>query len=445
MKIKKLSIYATAILIAAFTLQSCKKTKNDPDPVEPDKSEVELSATINTNTTLENTKIYVLKKDTYTRVLSGATLTIPAGTIIKGNINSALIVEMGGKINAQGTASNPIVFTSNQPAGSRNTGDWGGIVIAGRSLVNTADGTGQYEGGVLGADVAKYGGNIADDDSGILKYARIEYAGYPVQKDKELNGLTLCGVGSKTVIENVMVSFGGDDSYEFFGGTVNAKNLIAYKGTDDDFDFDQGYNGKIQFAIAIKSPAVADQAGTSRNIENETKGVVTETANFGYSRPILSNFTFIGGSASGDAKHGANIHIGNARMVLANSIIANAKTVNLEFGDAFSAKEFKDGRTLIQNNILVSGTASSKTYEAGIFADANSIIDFAKTKMNSVLASLTFNVNMPNLKLAESTTVTPKFEGDLSSLEKATFVGAVGTTDWTTGWVSWDPQNVSYK
>ncbi len=445
MKIKKLSIYTAAALVALFTFQSCNNKDSDPEPTPVDKAEVELPASITTNTSLESNKIYVLKQNTYTRVLSGATLTIPAGTIVKGNINSALIVEMGGKINAQGTASNPIVFTSSKPAGSRNTGDWGGLVIAGKSLVNTADGTGQYEGGILGPDVAKYGGNIADDDSGILKFVRIEYAGYPVVKDKELNGLTLCAVGSKTVIENIMVSYGGDDSFEFFGGTVNAKNLIAYKGTDDDFDFDQGYNGKIQYAVAIKAPAVADQGGTSRNIENETKTVVTETANYGYSNPTLSNFTFIGGGASGDAKHGANIHIGNARMVLANSILANAKTVNFEFGDAFSAKEFKDQRTLIQNNLLVSGSASSKVYEANVFADAAAIVDFAKTKTNTLLASLTFNVNAPNLKLAESTSVTPKFDGSLSSLEKATFVGAMGTTDWTTGWVVWDPQNVSYK
>ncbi|MFA6278383.1 MAG: hypothetical protein WC622_16670, partial [Pedobacter sp.] len=99
----------------------------------------------------------------------------------------------------------------------------------------------------------------------------------------------------------------------------------------------------------------------------------------------------------------------------------------------------------IQNNLLVSGSASSKVYEANVFADAAAIVDFAKTKTNTLLASLTFNVNAPNLKLAESTSVTPKFDGSLSSLEKATFVGAMGTTDWTTGWVVWDPQNVSYK
>ncbi len=443
MKIKKLSIYATALMFTALSMQSCKDDNNDPEPVNPVKTEVELPATITSNTTLDNTKIYVLKKDVYTRVFSGATLTIPAGTVIKGNVNSALIIEMGGKIDAQGTATNPIVFTSIKPVGDRKTGDWGGVVLAGKAPVNTADGTAQYEGGALGADVAKYGGTISDDNSGVMKFVRIEYAGYPISKDKELNGLTVCGVGSKTVLENIMVSFGGDDSFEFFGGTVSAKNLIAYKGVDDDFDFDQGYNGKIQFAVSIKDPAIADQAGTSRGIENENKGVVTTTANYGYTRPILSNFTFIGGTAAGDAKHGANIFIGNARMVLANSIIANPKTVNLELGDAYAAVEYKDGRTLIQDNLFVSGTVVSKVYEALGFADLNTLLDFVKVK-NSVGATLTFNIATPNLKLTEATSKTPKFEGDLSTLEKATFIGAMGATDWTIGWTNWDPQNVRY-
>lgn len=443
MKIKKVSIYLAVVIFSALSLQSCSKDDDNQNPVNPVKSEVELPATITSNTTLDNTKIYVLKKDVYTRVFSGATLTIPAGTVIKGNINSALVIEMGGKIDAQGTATNPIVFTSIKPVGDRKTGDWGGVVLAGKAPVNTADGTAQYEGGALGADVAKYGGTISNDNSGIIKFVRIEYAGYPISKDKELNGLTVCGVGSGTVLENIMVSFGGDDSFEFFGGTVNAKNLIAYKGVDDDFDFDQGYNGKIQFAVSIKDPAIADQAGTSRGVENENKGVVTTTANYGYTKPILSNFTFIGGTTNGDAKHGANIFIGNARLVLANSIIANPKTVNLELGDAYSAVEYKDGRTLIQDNLFVSGTVVSKVYEALGFADANTLLDFVKIK-NSVGAALTFNIATPNLKLAEATSKTPKYEGDLSSLEKVTFIGAVGTTDWTTGWTSWDPQNVKY-
>lgn len=444
MKTKRISTFLLGLAVFALSIQSCKKS-NNPDPIDEDKSVEELPATITSNISLDSKKIYVLKTNTYTRVLSGGTLTIPAGTIIKGNVNSALIIEMGGKIDAQGTASNPIILTSNRPAGSRNTGDWGGVVLAGKAPVNTAAGTAQYEGGSLGPDVAKYGGTVADDNSGTMKYVRIEYAGYPIEKDKELNGLTLCGVGSKTVIENIMVSFGGDDSFEFFGGTVNAKNLIAYKGVDDDFDFDQGYNGKIQFAVSIKSPAIADQAGTSRGIENENKGVVTETANYGYSRPVLSNFTFIGGTAQGDAKHGSNVFIGNARLVLANSIITNPKTVNLELGDALAAKEFKDQRTLIQNNVLISGSAIGKTYDPLVFVDANAILDFAKTKGNVVAPTLSFNVDAPNLVLSQSTSVTPVFSGDLSTLEKVAFVGAVGTTDWTIGWTAWDPQNIAYK
>ncbi|ULT26590.1 hypothetical protein KUH03_06980 [Sphingobacterium sp. E70] len=142
-------------------------------------------------------------------------------------------------------------------------GDWSGIIICGKSTVNSADGTSQYESGVLGANVATYGGGtnpVLNDNSGELTYARIEFAGNAIQTDKEINGLTLCAVGSETKIHHIQVSYGGDDAFEFFGGTVNATHLIAYRSTDDDFDFDQGYSGKIQYGISIKDPIISDGA-----------------------------------------------------------------------------------------------------------------------------------------------------------------------------------------
>ncbi|MBN2813130.1 MAG: hypothetical protein JXQ80_03575, partial [Bacteroidales bacterium] len=189
--------------------------------VYPATTDVIAAGDITTNTTLTAGKVYLL--DGWVYVKSGATLTIEPGTIIRGSKanKGAIIVEKGAKIIAEGTADDPIVFTSNQDAGSRSYGDWGGLIILGEALVNKTDPT------IEGGPTSTYGGTNDADSSGILKYVRIEFPGIAFQPDKEINGLTLGGVGSKTVIDYVQVSFCGDDSYEFFGGTVNAKHIIA--------------------------------------------------------------------------------------------------------------------------------------------------------------------------------------------------------------------------
>lgn len=166
---------------------------------------------------------YILKGWVY--IADGAELTIEPGTIIKGDkqTKAALIAERGGKLIAQGTATSPIVFTSEEAKGNRRPGDWGGIILCGKAETN--EGEKQIEGGPR----TKFGGNDDADNSGVLKYVRIEFAGYPFQTDQEINGLTLGAVGSGTTIDHVQVSYSNDDSFEWFGGTVNCDHLIAYK------------------------------------------------------------------------------------------------------------------------------------------------------------------------------------------------------------------------
>ncbi|NLI23278.1 MAG: hypothetical protein GX419_01045, partial [Bacteroidales bacterium] len=166
---------------------------------------------ISANTTWTKNNVYLL--DGWVYVIDGVTLTIEPGTVIRGSKanKGALIVEPGGKIIARGTKEQPIVFTSNEPAGSRSYGDWGGLVVCGRAKVNKANP--QIEGGPR----TVYGGNDDADSSGILSYIRIEFPGIAFQPDKEINGLTLGGVGSKTQIDHIQVSYCGDDSYEWFG------------------------------------------------------------------------------------------------------------------------------------------------------------------------------------------------------------------------------------
>ena len=193
-----------------------------------------------------------LKKGTYLMrgwiyVADGAELTLEPGTVIKGEKESAasLIVEPGGKLYAKGTASQPIVFTSAQPKGERKPGDWGGLIICGRGTNNKGVLGQQIEGGPR----TKHGGNDAQDNSGVLSYVRVEFAGYPFQKDKEINGITFASVGGGTQVDHVQVSYTNDDSFEWFGGNVNCRYLVAYNGWDDEFDTDDGYNATVQVAL----------------------------------------------------------------------------------------------------------------------------------------------------------------------------------------------------
>ena len=195
---------------------------------------------------------YILKGWVY--IADGAELTIEPGTVIKGDkqTKASLIVERGGKLIAQGTATEPIVFTSEEAAGSRKPGDWGGIIICGKALNN------QQEQQIEGGPRTKHGGNNDADNSGVLSYVRIEFAGYPFQKDKEINGLTLGSVGNGTKIDHVQVSYTNDDSFEWFGGSVNCKYLVAYHGWDDDFDTDNGFSGAVQYGLVVRDARIAD-------------------------------------------------------------------------------------------------------------------------------------------------------------------------------------------
>ncbi len=254
---------------------------------------VTIQDSISTDTKWTSNKQYFLKG--YVYVTAGTTLTIEPGTIIKGDKNSkgSLIIERGAKIMAKGTASNPIVFTSNQAVGNRSYGDWGGVILCGKSPVNWAIGQGQVEGGPR----SLYGGTDPNDNSGTLSYVRIEFAGVAFSPNNEINGLTLCAVGDKTQLDHIQVSYSGDDSYEWFGGTVNAKYLIAYRGWDDDFDTDNGYSGKNQFCIGMRDPYAADQSG-SKGFESDSYQSGTKTGlngdNSGLTRCIFTNTTIVG-------------------------------------------------------------------------------------------------------------------------------------------------------
>ena len=267
---------------------------------------------ITTNTTLDATKVYLLRGIVI--IKSGSKLTIPAGTVIRGVSDlsttpknyGCLLIERGAQIEVLGTAANPVIMTSNKAVGARDRGDWGGLVICGKGRHNTWDAASdniQLEGFLsvtFDPTLGKIGGTVPNDNSGIIRYLRIEFPGLAFEPNREINGLTLGAVGSATEINNVQVSFSNDDSFEWFGGSVNAKNLISWKTTDDDFDTDNGYNGVNQFGIACRDSLYYDLSWNASSMASTSEGFESDnelngTANLSsFTSAVFSNFTMVG-------------------------------------------------------------------------------------------------------------------------------------------------------
>ncbi|WP_026730495.1 hypothetical protein [Flavobacterium denitrificans] len=227
-----------------------------------------VTGVITSNTTLKKENVYVLVGAVY--VAPNVTLTIEPGTLIRCDTDNLtmLVITKGAKIIAEGTETDPIVFTSNKNSGDRNPGDWGGIVILGDAPINKTGGiaTLDFE---LDPQKALYGGDNKDSDSGIFKYVRIEFSGKKTSAKKPVNGLSLAGVGKKTKVEYVQVTSSDEDSFQFYGGYVDTSHLISLRSADDDFDFTQGVQCNISNSIAIRSPFLSDKYG-SRCFEMET-------------------------------------------------------------------------------------------------------------------------------------------------------------------------------
>jgi PKD repeat protein len=267
----------------------------DPqNTVYPSTPTLTVSTDITTNTTWSG--VVLLQNKVY--VKNNATLTIAPGTIIRGDkaTQGTLIITRGAKINANGSSTQPIVFTSNEAVGNRVPGDWGGLVILGLARNNQPGGVANIEGIVPTTDT-QYGGAFDNDNSGTLKYVRVEFGGIALEPNKEINGITFGSVGSATTVDYVQVTSSGDDSFEWFGGTVNCKHIIAYRGLDDDFDCDFGFRGKVQFAMSIRDKDLSDAPGDSNAFEcdNDAAGSNAQPL----TRPIFSNVTLVGPKGNG--------------------------------------------------------------------------------------------------------------------------------------------------
>ncbi len=467
---KQITLFCLAL--ATFVV-GC--SKNNDDVVEPPQSgtSVEVKGDISTNTTWTADKIYQLKGFVY--VTEGATLTIQPGTIIKGDksTKATLVVTRGAKINATGTADKPIVFTSGVAAGGRREGDWGGLIILGKAPHNKGVNN-TIEGGLtptVAGQEAKYiqfGGTDAADNSGVLKYVRVEYAGIPFSVDNEINGITFGAVGSGTTIDYVQVYRSGDDAFEWFGGTVNAKHLIATGTWDDDFDTDNGYSGKIQFALAQRYPLVADQSGSNGfESDNDPDG----TAATPQTSAIFSNVTIVGPLAAASTK--INGFYQHAAQIRRNSSISTFNSIFTGFPDGIYIDDTKvsvakattlnytAGRLSFENNLVYgitgqdikgtnktdieAGLRATNTFLAGTWGDA---LLNAPFKYSSDIAAGT-SAGTPDFTYKAGS---PAATGALFTnakvadafFDKVTYRGAFGTENWAASWAHFDPQNLPY-
>ncbi|MCX6141235.1 MAG: hypothetical protein NTX15_10485 [Candidatus Kapabacteria bacterium] len=451
-----------------FTIES-------PQVITPDSV---LRGEITGRIYLSNTKIYGL--DGYVFVNAGGVIEVQPGTIVVGDTigqNSVLCINKGAKLIANGTKEMPIIFTSSGAPGQRARGDWGGIVICGNARTNHPGGQAAIEGGIAETTTGGrgwFGGTDDDDSSGSLQYVRIEFAGIAVAPNNELNSLTMGGVGRRTVLRYIQCSYGNDDSFEWFGGSVNAKYLIAYGGLDDDFDTDNGFSGKVQFGLGKRFRTVAD-VSTSQAFESDND------ANASFNRPLTSavftNMTLIGGvqdtswtTGSGanqySSRYGAGAQIRrNSRQSIFNSVfvgwprgieIAQAPTMSAAYVDSLAVRD--------NNWYGVKGTVlnlAGGTPPAGM--DANWInkpaFENGVDKSNPNNAFLfnpwpndqTFDprpqVVATYLNTASFTNGGPLFPIDDPFFTRVDYRGAFpgDGTRWDEGWSNYDPVNTEYR
>jgi len=367
MKISKfIAVALVAVLAVAFLVGCSDETTTPTAPGTQDTITI-LSGTIVDNMTLSADKAYLLRGGVFVGRKDdpnkSTTLTIPAGTTIYGEstTDGMLVISRGGKIDAQGTASKPIVFTSDRKPGERARGDWGGVIINGWAPLNTGA-EAEGEGGT-----GPYGGTNAADNSGILKYVRVEFAGREISPDNELNGIAFQGVGSATVVDYIQVHMNKDDGVEFFGGTVNAKHVYISGVADDLFDWTDGWTGKGQFWVGHQFPDDCDNGFEADNSAEDNEAHPR-------SKPTVYNITLVGAKdANGKSDDGMLLREGTAG-VFKNVIITNfgETAVDIDHSATFnnawnSTNSSLNGNLVLDNAIIWQNTTeyNSDADEAG--------------------------------------------------------------------------------
>lgn len=473
-------LFAALLTVAAFVgLNAC--SDDDPKPSPGGNNSVDTLKGIYSNKEqikLTAGKTYYINGIVVFR--AGSSLTIDPGVVVKGiyGTKATIVISRGAKIDAEGEVNKPIVFTSNKPKGQRAKGDWGGIVLCGYANVNSTDPTTNkkerkvegFQTGEVALDDILGGGTNDEDNSGIIKYVRIEFAGIALSNEanSELNSLTMVAVGRGTTIDYVQSSHGGDDAFEWFGGTVNAKHLVSFRGLDDDFDTDNGYTGKVQFGLSIRDEKVDDGAanGSSNGFESDNDVAGSDLTPL--TAPTFSNMTIIGPYAiNGGAtvpttnafKRGAHIRL-NSRLALYNSVIVGFPTGVLLDGDktvtaaTTSALEIKNtyigvapkGRAVIAlstgSPIVFDILNWLNTPARGNDLALAGIADYKFAKMTGELKEIDARPVAGSPLLEKAAFVDTRVA---TGFDKVTYIGAFSVGDtWTNTWTNWDPNNADY-
>ncbi len=397
-----------------------------------DKPVVVVTGQIEGTENWTNNFYYVLRGAVF--VPDAATLNIQAGTRVIGEAGSVgtLIVLRGGRLNAIGTREAPIVFTSDQPVGSRARGDWGGLIINGRAPVNIEGGEGVGE-----ADTGVYGGSDPNDNSGSLRYVRIEFAGVEFSPDNELNGIAFQGVGRGGSYDHIQVHMNRDDGLEWFGGTADIKYAVVSNAADDSFDWTFGWTGRAQFIALHQRGDDADNAIEADN--NEFNNNLLPRAN-----PQIYNITMCGDpdtNEGGEGPRAINFRRGTA-FTLRNFLITGFKATGIQISDAATSAQVDNGTSQLGSGVvwqIPTGLHSSVTpyVNSGRFPNVRANVDGG--------LSGCFNHENPNFRPTSAATLAG---GQLAPIqppndgffEAVTFIGAVPpppADDWTTGWTSY--------
>ncbi len=486
MNMKK--IFFAVMAASALALAACNDDNENEAPKQPVGNLSEILFGDGTqigsgNQEFEIKGEYTLPEGTYTLkgwcyVCDGAKLTLAPGTVIKGDkeTKAALIVERGGQLFAQGTAERPIVFTSAQPAGQRRPGDWGGIILCGRAKNN------KTEMAIEGGPRSKHGGSDDQDNSGVLSYVRCEFAGYPFAPDQEINGITLGSVGRGTKIDHVQVSYSNDDSYEWFGGTVDCSHLVAYHGWDDDFDTDNGFSGRVQFCLSVRNPRIADQS-VSNGFESDNNADGSTEAPF--TSCVFSNVTFIGPIGQDDAFSNTTAYINggawnpnngsklgqfqSALHIRRNSHLSCFNSVAMGYPVGLIVENDKGSDTqgaAANGDLKISNLVFAAMPQ--LASDANkkfgeNLGEFSAAYFNMPALGNRYCDAIADLKLRQPNSLQSGFDPRpsagspllgtaafsdakvASGFTPVTYVGAFSEADsWLAGWTEFDPQNARY-
>lgn len=439
-KMKTSKLFTLTALASLTLFASCKKDNNELDnSVEgllPNGSVI--TGSITSNVTLGQGNTYILQGGVH--VKEGFTLTIEEGVTVKSHATEPatayLLIEPGAKIMAEGTATNPIVFTSGASAPKEQ--DWGGIILCGRAPVNGTGGKIQSE---MGAGVT-YGGDNVSDNSGVLRYVRTEFTGKKQSADKEHNGFTFEGVGNGTILEYLCSYRGGDDAFEWFGGTVNAKYLFAYGAQDDLFDWTFGWNGKAQFLVGVQADGVADRGIEADNSKDNNLADP-------FSNPTISNVTLVGSliAATGDdpltatatgKTVGLKLREGT-KGKLHNFVVYNfSNGIDIEHNKSIS--NMTDGSLVFKNSDLSNAKpfAFKPTSGSPAFTGINAFE--SALYLNTITNSSTKPSYITGVYVGTSTTNSVDAKTLDSFFASANYKGAVpANADWTTqAWVKTD-------